>query len=110
MKNKNFQEAVQSSNTDFTCFNRVKFCVLEARSFTYFVLQTTAKIFILRIGSKIFQLNNFHLNPGPNFFFDLGPDIVYRKIVAALFRYLIRFKLQLKLGHCCLILGPMKNQ
>ena len=52
----------------------------------------------------------FHLNAGPIFFSDLVVDIVYRKIAAAFFCYLVSFKLNLKLGHCCSVLGQETNQ
>ena len=40
----------------------------------------------------------------------LVPDIVYRKITAAFFRYLVSCKLYLKLDHFRSILGQVANQ
>ena len=44
------------------------------------------------------------------FFSDLVPDNVYKKIAAAFVHYLVSCKLDLKLGHCCSILGQATNQ
>ena len=49
----------------------------------------------------------FHLL---DFFLDLVPDIGYRKTDVAIFQYLVKIKLNLKLRHGHSILGLVTNQ
>ena len=67
-----------------------KFAVLEMGVFNYFVLQTMAKILDSNFKNRFLK--------SLSFFLDLVPDIVYRRIAAAFFGFLVSFKLNLKLG------------
>ena len=78
---------------------------LKTRVFSYFVLKSAAKILWFKSEYTTFTWTLVLV-----FFSDLVRDNVYRKIAAAFVHYLVSCKLDLKLGHCCSILGQATNQ
>ena len=105
MKYKNFHRAVQSNNVVWAGFSHGKCSILFFKTQQrYLHLDLNKGKFI-----KNFSLMSF-IWIVPIFFSYLVPDIVYRKIAAAFFLYLLIFKLNIKLTHCCSIFGVGTNQ
>ena len=91
---KNMGPSNQSSNNIvFSSFSHMKFCCFRERVFNNFVLQTAVKRYF---DAK--SLSLIILNPGPIFLDNVY--VMYRKIAAVFFHYMVSPKLNLKLS-CC---------
>ena len=86
-------------------------CPVKWCSFCLFLINNSKDTltYILEKFIKNFQLKIMYVNPRPSIW-NLVSGIVHRKLAAAFFLYLPIFKLNLKVYHCYLNLGPAANQ